>query len=169
MENDVLRSGAIFKLTNKDLERVRSPPLVKFNIPKERSSEKPAPKDQVRETFLEIYRQTPVPQMAGNRRMLTSTTSNIHATDSLNQSYKADYSSVTSSGQKKDDRMINSTLNSYQEKVQEDNVDYRDSYEQDDNEVVVEKVEPIIFKVPSGRTSKVNKNESMDVLSLIHI
>ena len=128
MENDVLRSGAIFKLTNKDLERVRSPPLVKFNIPKERSSEKPAPKDQVRETFLEIYRQTPVPQMAGKRRMSTSTTSNIDATDSLNKSYKVDYSSVTSSGQKKDDRMSNSTINSYPEKVKEDNVDYGDSY-----------------------------------------
>ena len=164
MENDVLRSGAIFKLTNKDLERVRSPPLVKFNIPKERSSEKPAPKDQVRETFLEIYRQTPVPQMAGKRRISTSTTSNIGATDSLNKSYKTDYSS----GQKKDDRMSNSTINSYPEKVQEDNVDYGDSYEQDDDdddEVVVEKVEPIISKVPSGRTSKVNKNESMDVSS----
>ena len=62
---DALRSGAIFKIKN--LNVVRSPPIVKFNVPEEKVETKPSAVNShlkaVRDTFDNIYRATPVPRV----------------------------------------------------------------------------------------------------------
>jgi hypothetical protein len=86
MENDALRSGLIFKLKPRDLERVRSPPVVKFNVP---AINKPSAidptRDVVRQSFLEIYRQTPVPKSAAVKRPDTAQTASSSATSGVPQ------------------------------------------------------------------------------------
>lgn len=62
--SDPLRTGAIFKL---DLNKVRSPPVVKFtvpDVPKSAVATQPsssAKKDSIKDAFNEIYRRTPIP------------------------------------------------------------------------------------------------------------